>query len=85
MKRKLFITIASALLAVALTGCSPLGLDAQTLMKPPKATGERQEIYSVLEEKANHQLTLRNHPRNTPWHTALYHQRDYPSGNPASS
>ena len=40
-------------------GCSPLGLDAQTLMKPPKATGERQEIYSVLEEKANHQLTLR--------------------------
>ena len=59
MKRKLFITIASALLAVALTGCSPLGLDAQTLMKPPKATGERQEIYSVLEEKANHQLTLR--------------------------
>lgn len=55
MKRKLFITIASALLAVALTGCSPLGLDAQTLMKPPKATGERQEIYSVLEEKANHQ------------------------------
>ena len=28
-------------------------------MKPPKATGERQEIYSVLEEKANHQLTLR--------------------------
>ena len=59
MKRKLFITIASALLAVALTGCSPLGLDAQTLMKPPKATGERQEIYSVLEEKVNHQLTLR--------------------------
>ena len=37
MKRKLFITIASALLAVALTGCSPLGLDMQTLMKPPKA------------------------------------------------
>jgi len=36
-----------------------LGLDAQTLMKPPKATGERQEIYSVLEEKTNHQLTLR--------------------------
>ena len=28
-------------------------------MKPPKATGERQEIYSVLEEKANYQLTLR--------------------------
>lgn len=59
MKRKLFITIASALLAVVLTGCSPLGLDAQTLMKPPKATGDRQEIYSVLEEKASNQLTLR--------------------------
>ena len=37
MKRKLFITIASALLAVALTGCSPLGLDAQTLMKPAES------------------------------------------------
>lgn len=59
MKRKLFVTIASVLLAVTLTGCSPLGLDAQTLMKPPKATGERQEIYSMLEEKANYQLTLR--------------------------
>lgn len=59
MKRKLFIAIVSALLAVTLTGCSPLGLDAQTLMKPPKATGEREEIYSVLEERSSYQLTLR--------------------------
>ncbi len=59
MKRKLFIITAAAVLAAMLTGCSPLGLDAQTLMKPPKATGARQEIYRVLEEKTGDQLTLR--------------------------
>lgn len=59
MKRKTGIVIAVMLLAALLTGCSPLGLDTQTLMQPPKTTGERQEIYQVLAQKTDNQLTLR--------------------------
>ncbi len=59
MKRKRYIVSAMILLMVWLTGCSAVGLDAQTLMQPPKTTGDKQEIYQVLERKTNSQLKLR--------------------------
>lgn len=58
MKRKRLIVAAAVLLMVLLTGCSTVGLDAQTLMKPPKTTGDKQEIYQVLERKTNSHLKL---------------------------
>ena len=59
MKRKWFLSAAATVLTLLLTGCTPLKMDAPTLMKPPKTTAEKQEIYQVLEEKAGAQMTLR--------------------------
>lgn len=41
------------LLCVLLTGCtSGMGMDLQSLMRPPRPTGEKQEIHEVLDVKA---------------------------------
>ena len=46
--------------AVVLSGCSFVGLDAQTLMKAPKPTGENEaDIQSLLEKTAGSQFTLK--------------------------
>lgn len=45
-------------LAVLCSGCSSVSLDPQTLMRPPRATGNKEQIHKVLEKKTNNQLKL---------------------------
>lgn len=53
---------AAVCLALLLSGCTMAGLDPQTLMRPPRATGGRENIHQVLESKTGGQLVLR-YPR----------------------
>ncbi|ARP49710.1 MULTISPECIES: FG-GAP repeat domain-containing protein [Caproicibacterium] len=46
-------------LSLLLSGCSFTGLDARSLMRPPKPTGEKANIYNLLEEKAGRNFTLK--------------------------
>lgn len=57
MKLKAFA--AALMMAVLLSGCSMVGLDAQTLMHPPKASGEREAIHTLLQKKAGENITLK--------------------------
>ena len=52
--------VIAAIMALALlcTGCSSVSLDPQTLMRPPRATGNKEQIHKVLEKKTNNQLKL---------------------------
>ena len=59
MKRKLKAAAVAVLLAFLLSGCSFVGLDAQTLMRPPKPTGEKADIHALLESKAGGKMTLK--------------------------
>ncbi|MCH3972606.1 MAG: FG-GAP-like repeat-containing protein [Oscillospiraceae bacterium] len=46
-------------LCFLLSGCSISGLDARSLMRPPKPTGEKANIYTLLEAKAGRSFTLK--------------------------
>jgi len=46
-------------LSLLLSGCSFAGLDAETLMRPPKPTGEKAGIHALLESKAGEKITLK--------------------------
>lgn len=64
-------TAATALmLSLLLSGCSFAGLDAQTLMKPPKPTGEKAEIHTLLASKADGKMTLK-YPRSGDYRSAI--------------
>ena len=56
---KLKAAIAAVLTACLLSGCNITGLDAQTLMRPPKATGDREAIHTALEESVQGNLILK--------------------------
>jgi len=58
------------LLVFLLSGCSFVGLDAQTLMKPPKPTGEKADIHTLLESKAGDKMTLK-YPRSGDYRSAI--------------
>lgn len=46
---KILAAVLAVLLALSFSGCSELtGLDAQTLMSPPKTTADREAIYSLM-------------------------------------
>ena len=51
-KGKVFLLVCVMALPFLFSGCSSIGVDVQTLMRPPKATGERQEIYEAVEQQA---------------------------------
>jgi len=55
---KLKAVAVALVLAMTLSGCSFVGLDAQTLMHPPKPTGEKADIQALLESKAGSKMTL---------------------------
>ena len=57
-------------LAVLLSGCAMAGLDPQTLMRPPRSTGDRESIHQVLEEKTNNRLNLQ-YPRRGDYRSAI--------------
>jgi len=58
------------LLCFLLSGCSFAGFDAQTLMRPPRPTGEKQDIHALLESKAGGKLTLK-YPANGDYRSAI--------------
>ncbi len=57
-------------LAMTLSGCSFVGLDAQTLMHPPKPTGEKADIHALLESKAGGKMMLK-YPRSGDYRSAI--------------
>ncbi len=67
---KLKAVAAALVLSVLLSGCSFAGLDAQTLMKPPKPTGEKADIHNLLLSKAGDKMTLK-YPRSGSYRSAI--------------
>ncbi len=51
--------VLAVMTSILLSGCSMTGLDAQALMHPPRPTGERADIYALLEAKAGGNFTLK--------------------------
>lgn len=53
------------LLAVCglLTGCSVVGMEPQGLMQPPRATGDKQNVYDALEQVIGNQNFTLKYPR----------------------
>lgn len=59
MKRKTAVVAILLLMLVSLSGCSFVGLDAQSLMHAPKPTGENEaDIQNLLESTAGGKMTL---------------------------
>jgi hypothetical protein len=67
---KLKAVAIALVLALSLSGCSFVGLDAQTLMHPPKPTGEKADIHDLLESKAGGKMTLK-YPRSGDYRSAI--------------
>lgn len=60
MKLKVFVAAVLIVFASALSGCSFVGLDAQSLMHAPKPTGENEtDIQNLLESTAGGKMTLK--------------------------
>lgn len=70
IKRKLLIVCAVVLAAVMLSGCSATGLNPQNLMRPPRATGEKEDIHQVLESNTDGNLVLK-YPRRGDYRSAI--------------
>lgn len=56
--------------AMLLSGCSSVVLDAQTLMRPPRAAGEKESIHALLNKKAGDNLTLK-YPHSGDYRSAI--------------
>ena len=67
---KLKAVAMALVLALTLSGCSFIGLDAQTLMHPPKPTGEKADIHALLENKTDGKMTLK-YPRSGDYRSAI--------------
>lgn len=67
---KLKAVTMALVLALTLSGCSFVGLDAQTLMRPPKPTGEKADIHALLESKTDGKMTLK-YPRSGDYRSAI--------------
>ena len=67
---KLKAVAIALVLAMTMSGCSFVGLDAQTLMNPPKPTGERADIQALLESKAGNKMVLK-YPRSGDYRSAI--------------
>lgn len=52
------------------SGCSVVGVDPQTLMSPPRPTGEKEKIHEVLDEEAGGDYTLK-YPRRGQYRSAI--------------
>lgn len=71
MKLKVTLTAILLALTMALSGCSFVGLDAQTLMHSPKPTGENEaDIQELLEKTAGGEMTLK-YPTNGDYRSAI--------------
>jgi hypothetical protein len=70
---KLRAIAAALVMAMLLSGCSAVGLDVQTLMHPPKASGEREAIHTLLQKKAGENITLK-YPHSGDYRSAIIMQ-----------
>ncbi|MCI9576517.1 MAG: VCBS repeat-containing protein [Clostridiales bacterium] len=61
MKYKLLMLF--AVLCCFLTGCSVVGVDPQGLMQPPRATGDKQNVYDALEQVVGNNSFALKYPR----------------------
>ena len=60
--KKLFLLLLSCLLTLSLSGCQFPAFDSDSLMNPPKAAGDGQEIQEALDRVLGTDYTLR-YPR----------------------
>lgn len=65
--------IVSIPLAISCTGCSFSGLSDNDLLQPPKATGEKAEIQSLLESTTNGEYSLK-YPQSGDYRSAIVMQ-----------
>ena len=63
MKRLLSFALILCIMTVFLCGCSPLGIGSGELMKPPKTSGDEQQITALIEKNAGTGYTLK-YPEN---------------------
>ena len=63
MKRLLSFALILCIITVFLCGCSPLGIGSGELMKPPKTSGDEQQITALIEKNAGTGYTLK-YPEN---------------------
>ena len=84
MKAKKAAAAVFLVLSLLLSGCSFVGLDAQTLMHAPKPTGENEaDIQALLESTAGSDITLK-YPRTGEYRSAIItHDLCGDSGNEA--
>lgn len=61
MKVKLLMLF--AVLCCFLTGCSVVGMEPQGLMQPPRATGDKQNVYDALEQVVGNNSFALKYPR----------------------
>ncbi len=54
-----------------LTGCSVVGLEPQGLMQPPRATGDKQNVYDALEQTVGNQNFALKYPRTGDYRSAI--------------
>lgn len=60
-----------AVLCSFLTGCSVVGLEPQGLMQPPRATGDKQNVYDALEQAIGNQNFALKYPRTGEYRSAI--------------
>lgn len=74
------IKILALLLCVVclLSGCSFAGVDPQSLMSPPRPTGEKEKIYEVLEQEAGWNYKLK-YPRRGQFRSAIIMDNNGPA------
>lgn len=70
MKLKAVAVAIALVLTMTMSGCSFVGLDSQTLMHPPKPTGEKADIHALLESEAGGKMVLK-YPRNGDYRSAI--------------
>jgi hypothetical protein len=61
---------AALIMSFMLSGCSFIGFDAQTLMHPPRPTGEKADIHTLLVKKGGEDITLK-YPQNGDYRSAI--------------
>ena len=63
MKRIIRSAVTGALCTALLCGCSDISFGEQTLLRPPRATGAKAEIQTIIKEQAGNNYTLK-YPQN---------------------
>ena len=68
--KELFCCTLAAVLVGSLCGCSDISFGEQTLLRPPRATGDQAEIQNIIKEKTGSSYTLK-YPRRGEYRSAV--------------